>query len=59
MNLLRVSPQIGDWCIEDTVESYRNSNGILTDLTGQGNTWAMIFYKFIDLLNIILHKNRH
>ena len=32
------------------------SNGILTGLTDQGNTWVTIFYKCIVLLKKLIHK---
>ena len=35
------------------------SNGILTGLTDEGNTWVTIFYKFIVLLKKIIDKNCH
>ena len=35
------------------------SNGILTGLTDQGNTWVTIFYKFIVLLKKIIHVDHH
>ena len=47
------------WCIQDTVEFNKVSNGILTGLTNQGKTCVTIFYKLSVLLKKIINDNCH